>query len=98
MLESIPFVALESLLNHLANWCWVFFWAIIPIAFFAAVEGAGEGTGVVALFQVADRLEAYSAAGQLLLVHLGGFGFGLVVEPVTLFARLSFAVWSKFGL
>ena len=97
MLESIPFVALESLLNHLANWCWVFFW-VHSIAFCAAVEGAGEGTGVVALFQVADCLEAYSAAWQLLFVHLGGFGFGLVVEPVTLLASFSSAVWSKFGL
>ena len=97
MLESIPFVALESVLNHLANWCWEFFWPHSS-AFFAAVEGAGEGTGVVALFQVADRLEAYSAVVQLLFVHLGGFGFGLVVEPVTLLAGKSFAVWSKFGL
>ena len=97
MLESIPFVALESVLNHLANWCWVLFWPPC-FAFFAAVEGAGEGTGVVALFQVADRLEAYSAVEQLLFVYLGGFGFGFVVEPVTLLARLSFAAWSKFGL
>ena len=97
MLESIPFVALESVLNHLANWCTVeIIWYFS--AFFAAVEGAGEGTGVVALFQVADRLEAYSAVVQLLFVHLGGLGFDLVVEPVTMLARLSFAVWSNFGL
>ena len=97
MLESISFVALESLLNHLSNWCWVLSWKNC-FTFFAAVEGAGEGTGVVALFQVADRLEAYSAVGQLLFVHLGGFGFGLVVEPVTLLAGCSFAVRSKFDL